>query len=94
MKNRMYACAMGTAFAVCAGLSGMVRAAALEIACRDFTLRVGDDAIVKSLVVKATGEECVDASLKISLFTATQDRPFNNEQKLIHPNKRTDYPAC
>ena len=82
------------AVAVCIGLSGAVRAADVEIACRDFTLRVGEDACVKSLVVKATGEECVDAALRLPLFTVTQDRPFNNEVKLIHPNKRTVYPAC
>jgi hypothetical protein len=82
------------AVAVCIGLSGAIRAADVEIACRDFTLRVGEDACVKSLVVKATGEECVDAALRLPLFTVTQDRPFNNEIKLIHPNKRTVYPAC
>ncbi len=66
----------------------------IEISCRDFTLIVGKDAIVKSLKVKATGEECLDAAQMLPIFTATQDRPFNNEQKLIHPNKRTVYPAC
>ena len=80
--------------AACIGLSGAVRAADVEIACRDFTLRVGEDACVKSLLVQATGEECVDAALRLPLFTVTQDRPFNNEVKLIHPNKRTVYPAC
>ena len=94
MNNRMPAHALGSAIAVCMGLVGTVRAADIEIACRDFTLRVGEDACVKSLVVKATGEECVDAALRLSLFTVTQDRPFNNEIKLIHPNKRTVYPAC
>lgn len=94
MKSRMFVNLFGAAFAVVIGFSGKVRAADIEIACRDFTLRVGEDALVKSLVVKATGVECVDASLQIPLFTATQDRPFNNEIKLIHPNKRTVYPAC
>ncbi|MBR4653644.1 MAG: hypothetical protein IKO72_09805 [Kiritimatiellae bacterium] len=60
----------------------------------DFRLVAGDDARVKSLVVKATGEECVDPGQETAIFTATQDRPFNNEIKLIHPNKRTVYPAC
>jgi len=58
-----------------------------------FRLRVGDDAAVRSLVIKATGEECVPKGEAIPLFTVTQDRPFNNEIKLIHPNKRTTYPA-
>ena len=60
---------------------------------RDFRLVAGADALVKSLVVKQTGEECVRGDEEIALFSATQDRPFNNEIKLIHPNKRTTYPA-
>ena len=58
-----------------------------------FRLVVGDDAAAKSLVVKATGEECVDAREGVPLFTSTQERPFNNETKLAHPNKRTTYRA-
>ena len=58
-----------------------------------FRLSVGDDAVVRSLVLKATGEECAAGAEGVPLFTVTQDRPFNNEVKLIHPNKRTTYPA-
>ena len=58
-----------------------------------FRLLVGADAMAKSLVVKATGEECLDAREGIPLFTSTQERPFNNEIKLAHPNKRTTYRA-
>lgn len=59
-----------------------------------FRLAVGKDVVAKSLIVKATGEECLAKAEPVPLFTATQDRPFNNEIKLIHPNKRTVYPAC
>ena len=59
-------------------------------ACR---LEIGADAAVKSLVVKATGEECLDASEDVALFSVTQERPFNNEIKLVHMNKRTTYRA-
>lgn len=59
----------------------------------DFRLTVGTNAVVKSIVVKATGEETVDASMDVPLCAAVQDRPFNNEIKLIQPNKRTVYPA-
>lgn len=58
-----------------------------------FRLVVGADAKVCSLVLKATGEECANAAEGVPLFSVTQDRPFNNEIKLIHPNKRTTYPA-
>ena len=58
-----------------------------------FRLVAGDDACVKSLVLKSNGEELVDATEKIPLFTTTQERPFNNEIKLAWPNKRTTWPA-
>lgn len=58
-----------------------------------FKLTVGDDAAVRSLVIKSTGEECVPSGEDVPLFCVTQDRPFNNENKLVHPNKRTTYRA-
>ena len=58
-----------------------------------FRLVAGADAKVKSLVLKASGEECVVGTEGVPLFSVTQDRPFNNEVKLIYPNKRTTYPA-
>ena len=58
-----------------------------------FKLVVGDDARAKSLVVKATGEETLDNGEGLPLFSVTQERPFNNEIKLMWPNKRTTYPA-
>ena len=57
------------------------------------TLTIGDDAVVKSLKVKPSGEECVDATEGLPLFSVTQDRPFNNEIKLTYPNTETTYPA-
>ena len=56
-----------------------------------FKLVLGDNARAKSLVVKATGEEMLDPAEDIPAFSVIQDRPFNNEVKLIHPNKRTTY---
>jgi hypothetical protein len=57
----------------------------------ELRLVVGEDCIVKSLVHKATGEECLVTGEDIPLFTVTQERPFNNEVKLAHPNKRTTF---
>ena len=68
-------------------------AADVTLESSDFRLTLGDDACAKSLVVKATGEECLDASCKKPFLSVTQDRPFDNELKLIHPNKRVIYPA-
>ena len=58
-----------------------------------FRLVVGSDAVPKSLVVKATGVECLVRDESAPLFTVTQERPFNNEIKLIYPHKRTTYRA-
>ena len=78
------------------GLTTGLTAAVGDVAVEtdSFRLVIGADAVAKSLVVKATGEECLDTRDHIPLFAVTQDRPFNNERKLIHPNKKTVYPAC
>ncbi len=58
-----------------------------------FKLTVGKDAIAKSLVIKKTNEEMLIKGTDVPLFSVTQDRPFNNEIKLQHPNTRTTYKA-
>ena len=92
-RGRDCAFAVGLlALAVCPAACGQSDSIVLEN--QTFRLSVGTDAIAKSLIVKATGEECLSGAEPLPLFAATQDRPFNNEIKLIHPNKRTVYPAC
>ena len=59
-----------------------------------FRLVLGTNAVAKSLVVKANGEECLSPADRTPVFSSTQDRPYNNEIKLIEPTKRTTYPAC
>ena len=54
-------------------------------------LLIGNDGIVKSLIYKPTNEECLVSGENIPIFTVTQERPYNNEVKLSHPNKRTTY---
>lgn len=56
-------------------------------------LTIGADARAKSLMMKFTGEEMLDRRDPTPFFSVTQDRPFNNEIKLIHPHTRTTYPA-
>ena len=68
-------------------------AADLTFENESFRLVVGEDAVAKSLVVKATGEECLRADPTVPLFSVTQVHPYNNEVKLVWPNKRTVYPA-
>ena len=56
-------------------------------------LTVGEDAVAQSLILKSTGEELLAPGDRIALFSVTQERPFNNEVKLAHPNKRTTFQA-
>ena len=56
-------------------------------------LVVGDDAIVKSMKLKSTGEELLDLRDPTPFMSVTQARPFNNEIKLKFPHRRTTYPA-
>lgn len=77
------------AFALAGALLASSAVADVVIENARLRLRVGDDGGVRSLVVKRTGEECVPAGKPVPLFAVTQGRPFNNEVKLIHPNKRT-----
>ena len=54
---------------------------------------IGADAKAKSLKLKANGEEMLDAREGLPVFAAVQDRPFNNEIKLVFPNKETVFRA-
>jgi len=74
-----------------AGIAGA--SAEVVVENGSFRLVVGGDARAKSLVVKATGEECLSFAEPTALFAVTQDRPFNNELKLIEPTRETTWQA-
>jgi hypothetical protein len=75
----------------CAG--GQDHKTGIILEAETFKLTVGEDAIAKSLVIKKTNEEMLLKGTDVPLFSVTQDRPFNNEIKLQHPNTRTTYKA-
>ena len=56
-------------------------------------LIIGHDGTAESLLFKPTNEECLAKDLEVPVFTVTQERPYNNEVKLAHPNKKTTFPA-
>ena len=56
-------------------------------------MEIEDNCEVKSLVLKETGEECILKNVKMPFFLLEQERPYNNEIKLIHPNKKTVFNA-
>ena len=50
-------------------------------------LTLADEGYAKSLVVKATGEECLLSGMHVPFATLTQNRPYDNEYKLMLPAK-------
>lgn len=60
---------------------------------KELCLTLGEDCITKSLICKSNGEECLMQDVNLPLFSLTEERPYNNEIKLAHPNKRTTFQA-
>ena len=58
-----------------------------------FKLVLSSDCVAESLILKSNGEECIYEADKMPFFSLTEDRPYNNEIKLAHPNKRTTFQA-
>ena len=58
-----------------------------------FRFVINPDATARSLVLKATGEECLAPEAGLPVFASVQKRPFNNETRLVQMAKRTMYPA-
>ena len=56
-------------------------------------LVISPDGYAKSLVVKATGEECLMPEVRVPFATITQMRPYDNEYKLMLPAKPWTHPA-
>ena len=83
---------VAVAFAAC-GFLALCAHGEVVVENERFRLEVGEDAVVRSLKVKPSGEECIDPTEGISLFSVTQDRPFNNEIKLTYLNAETTYQA-
>lgn len=59
----------------------------------DFRLVVGKNGLSKSLIHKHTREECLIPEENIPVFSVTQERPYHNEIKLSHPNRRMTFQA-
>jgi hypothetical protein len=58
-----------------------------------FRLELDSACVARSLIYKPSGEECLADEERLPLFSVTQNRPYNNENKLIYMNKKTAYPA-
>ena len=60
---------------------------------KQIKLVIGKDGKGKSLLYKPTNEECFKKGENISIFSITQERPYNNEVKLAHVNKKNTFDA-
>ncbi len=56
-------------------------------------LVIGANAIVKSLLHKPSGEECLTRRISVPISAMVQPRPFQNEVKLAYPNEEMTFKA-
>lgn len=59
----------------------------------EMRLVFGSDGTAKSLIHKATGQECLMKGIHIPAFSITQDMPYDNEIKLTYPAKSKTFEA-
>ena len=59
---------------------------------RHFALTVNQNAICESLLLKESNRELLN-NTETPIFSLTEKRPYNNEIKLMYPNKRTTFGA-
>lgn len=95
MKN--FICWVSIWMSICLSLSAHTPAERegedIIIENKQFRLIVGSNAIAKSLTLTSTGEECLWQETNTPIFAVTQERPYHNEIKLAHPNKKTTFQA-
>ena len=56
-------------------------------------LVIADDGTARSLIHKASGEECLIQGVRVPVFSITQDRPYDNEIMLAFPAKSKTFAA-
>ncbi len=59
----------------------------------EMSLAIGEDGLVKSLVYRPTGEECVQPGVDAPVCVITQYRPYDNENFLMFPAKPRSFPS-
>lgn len=60
----------------------------------EMKLTLGDDGLVRSLVHKSSGQECIQPGVDAPVCAITQYRPYDNENFLMFPAKPRTFPAC
>ena len=59
----------------------------------EMRLVIGSDGTARSLIHKASRQECLMEGVKLPVFTITQDRPYDNENQLAYPAKSKTFAA-
>jgi hypothetical protein len=59
----------------------------------EMKLILGHNGMAKSLIHKATGQECLEVTKQIPFFSITQYRPYDNEVMLAYPARETRFAA-
>lgn len=93
MTKKLYIC-----FLILVGISAIPAKAAkrdkyITLETNSFRLSIDTNAVARSLILLPSGKEMLDKKTRLPILTVTQDRPFNNETKLQHPNTQTIYKA-
>ena len=73
--------------------AGVAEMSGIVLENAEMKLVIGEDGQARSLVHKATGQECLVIGANIPMFTVTQYRPYDNELQLAYPAKVTSFPG-
>lgn len=81
-------------------LAAMLSSASLTAVADDIVLQnggmaltIGSDGLIKSLIYKPTGEECIQPGINAPACVITQYRPYDNENFLMFPAKPRSFPS-
>ena len=59
----------------------------------EMRLQISPAGVARSLIHKASGQECLMQDMDIPMFSVTQYRPYDNELQLAYPAEVTEFPA-
>jgi hypothetical protein len=60
----------------------------------EMRLEISPSGTARSLIHKASGQECLAHDMDVPMFTLTQDRPYDNELQLAYPAEVTHFTAA
>jgi hypothetical protein len=74
-------------------LSTQVEADAIVLENPEMRLVIGANGRARSLIHKASGQQCLAEGVDVAMFNLTQYRPYLNEVQLAYPAKVTHFPS-